>query len=64
MKWSELGKQAIEKIYSNKIKTDIECPYCGKKEVYRRTDVIFSSDPQQYRYECECGWMGYSYEKV
>lgn len=52
-------------IFTNKVLTDILCPNCGKY-IYMRTDMIhtiLSTYPPQYRYECECGWVGYSYNQ-
>lgn len=40
--------------------TDIECPNCGKK-IYRRTDVVLTTYPPTFRYECIfCHWCGYA----
>lgn len=39
-------------------RTDIECPECGHF-LYKRTDIVLSSYPPKYKYECpECGWVG------
>ena len=46
--------------YSNKVLTNIECPKCGKK-LSQRTDIVLTSYPCQYQYECECGFIGYSH---
>ena len=62
MKWSEI-ENYIPETSSNREKTDIECPKCGKY-IYRRTDIILTSYPPQYRYECDCGWVGSGYAKV
>ena len=62
MKWSEI-ENYIPETPSNREKTDIECPKCGKY-IYRRTDIILTSYPPQYRYECDCGWVGSAYAKV
>ena len=45
---------------SNREKTDIECPKCGK-QVYRRLDLVLTSNPPKTQYECDCGWVGYSH---
>ena len=39
---------------------DVKCPECGK-HLYKRTDIVLTSYPPQYQYECkECGWVGYA----
>ena len=43
-------------------KTDIDCPNCGKK-LYFRNDIVLTSFPAQYQYECPCGFIGYSHAK-
>ena len=63
MKWSEIENYIPDQSFSNREKTDIECPKCGKY-IYRRTDIILTSYPPQYRYECDCGWVGSAYAKV
>jgi len=64
MKWDELeNKWPITVDTSPLKKTDIDCPDCGKK-VYMRTDITLTTYPPQYQYECECGWIGYSFVKV
>ena len=39
--------------------TNILCPKCGKL-IYKRTDIVYASFPPQNRYECDCGWVGFS----
>lgn len=42
------------------VKTDIECPECGRN-IYKRTDVVLSCLPPKYEYKClECGWSDYA----
>lgn len=61
MKWEEHQKRMpMEQEFPNRILTDIECPKCGKK-IWKRTDIVLTSYPAQYQYECECGWVGYSF---
>ena len=62
MKWRD-----FENIYypptstfTNKIQTNIECPQCGKY-LFERTDIVLSSYPVQYQYECTCGFVSYSH---
>lgn len=60
MTWEEHIKELPEKIFTNRKKTDIECPKCGKL-LYKRMDVTLTSYPEKYQYECECGWVGYAF---
>jgi len=64
MTWEEYQKvnpwNILELNNSNKEKTDIICPKCGKP-VYVRTDIIKTSYPPKRQYECDCGWVDYSY---
>ena len=57
MKWDEIKNQMPEELFTNREKTDIECPNCGKF-IYRRTDIVLTTYPAQYQYECDCGWTG------
>ena len=42
-----------------RIKTDIECPRCGKY-IWKRVDAVLACYPPKYQYECDdCGWTGY-----
>lgn len=63
MRWDELENKwpVIVDTFPSK-KTDIDCPDCGKK-IYMWTDVVLDTYPPQYQYECECGWVGYSFAK-
>ena len=63
MKWDEIKDRYPATLRAKLEKTDIDCPDCGKK-VYMRTDIILTTYPPQYQYECECGWVGYSFAKV
>ena len=60
MKWSEIENYIPDDIFSNREKTNIECPKCGKY-IYLRTDIILTSNPPKYKYECDCGWTGSAY---
>ena len=59
MKWEQYEKQmpirSIE--FEKRTQVDVECPKCGKK-IWRRNDIVLTSNPPQYRYECDCGWVG------
>lgn len=61
MKWEDFYKETDNDVLPTLQLTDIECPKCGKK-VFRRTDIILTSFPPQYQYECKCGWVGYAYK--
>lgn len=61
MKWGDIEKEWPDIIFdTNRQKTDIDCPRCGKK-IFKRTDIVLTSNPPQYQYECECGWVGYAH---
>ena len=60
MKWEDFKKERQRQgvAYYKYIKTDIECPKCGKT-IYRLADVVLTSYPPQYGYYCKnCGWSG------
>lgn len=63
MNWEEFDNKELPNYLStNRVLTDIDCPRCNKK-LYMRTDIVLTSYPVQYQYECECGWVGYSYNR-
>lgn len=63
MKWEEFENMMTpEPIFVNLVETDIECPKCGKN-LFQRTDIVLTSYPAQYQYECKCGFIGYSHAK-
>ena len=48
-------------IFTNREKTEIQCPKCGEP-LYKRTDIVLTSYPAQYQYECDkCNWIGYAH---
>lgn len=54
-------KMPPHEVFTNKIKTNIQCPKCGEP-LYKRTDIVLTSYPAQYQYECEkCNWVGYAF---
>ena len=58
MTWDEYQNMIFTFEHDNREKTDIECPECGSP-LWRRTDIVLTSYPPQYRYECDaCGWEG------
>lgn len=61
MKWEDVKKQYPETSrFMNRKKTNIDCPKCGKK-IFKRTDMVLTTRPVKYQYECECGWIGYAH---
>jgi len=63
MKWEQFEQMHLcAQEFANKVLTDIECPKCGKY-LFQRTDIILTSYPEQYQYECKCGFVGYSHAK-
>ena len=63
MNWEDFNKNINfnDYLFTNKVLTDINCPKCNKK-IYMRTDIVLTSYPPQYQYECDCGWIGCSYK--
>ena len=62
MTWEEFQKKGPEiEEFLHRVQTNIDCPVCGKK-IFRRTDIVLTSYPEQYHYECECGWSGFGYK--
>ena len=58
MTWDEYQNKGLYREYINREKTQIECPQCGAL-LWRRTDVVLTTYPPQYRYECDaCNWRG------
>lgn len=59
MKWEEYTKRMLPiSTPVTRVKTNIECPKC-KKHIWKRIDIVLTSNPPQYQYECDCGWVGY-----
>ena len=59
MKWDDYIKHELpmyNPVY--RVSTDVECPICGRK-IWKRMDIILTSYPCEYQYECDCGWVGY-----
>lgn len=61
MTWEEFIRPKPTNTYNtiNRQLTEIECPQCGKY-IYKRLDMIYTSFPPQNKYECDCGWVGFS----
>lgn len=56
MKWEDFKKERQRVTYNDYVKTDIECPKCGKN-IFRRTDIVLTLYPSQHIYFCKnCGW--------
>jgi predicted RNA-binding Zn-ribbon protein involved in translation (DUF1610 family) len=63
MDWEDFNEQRFpEYLFTKKILTDINCPKCNRK-IYMRTDKVLTTYPAQYQYECDCGWVGYSFKR-
>jgi len=62
MTWDNFLAQNITHNYDEQVKTDIDCPKCGKK-IYFDTTVVLTSYPPQYKYWCDCGWCDNAYVK-
>lgn len=62
MKWEEYkNKIQLNLNFEKREQVDVQCPNCGKN-IYKRLDIVLTSYPEQYQYECDCGWVGYSYQ--
>lgn len=60
--WNEYLEEDIYGMYGGTRyePVEVECPNC-KKRLYKRMDIILTSYPPQYQYECfGCGWVGYA----
>lgn len=63
MDWEQFRNMTSpEPVFLNKVRTNIKCPKCGK-ELFFRNDIVLTSYPAQYQYECVCGFIGYSHAK-
>ena len=58
MKWEEYKPGSSMIVRQKYESTDIECPICGRP-LWRRTDIVLTTDPPKYKYEClSCGFIG------
>lgn len=59
MPWDEfIGSKSVQ--LTNSEPTMLACPKCGKR-IYKRTDIILTSNPPKYEYFCEkCDWVGFA----
>lgn len=62
MTWDEFLDKDISTKYNGQIKTDIECPECGRK-IYYNSTIMLTSYPAKYSYWCSCGWSGAAHER-
>lgn len=62
MKWDEFNESDPQVTHVVQVKTDIDCPICGKK-IFWDTRVGRTSSPPEYWYWCPCGWFGSSRKK-
>lgn len=66
MKWDEYQKEKQDtfNVFNDGqawLKTEVECPVCGKP-IYKNITMVLTSYPPQYRYECpQCHWMETGY---
>ena len=60
MTWEEHKKRELDLGCVGLKETEIECPVCGKN-LYIRTDIVLTTYPETYVYECRtCDWHGYA----
>lgn len=60
MKWSEfLDEKLPEEITTGQVRTNIECPECGR-QIYLDNTIVLTSYPCKYSYWCACGWSSSS----
>lgn len=62
MTWNDFNKDDVTVMNIGQVRTDIDCPICGKKVLWD-SRVVLTSLPPQYQYWCTCGWSGTSYRK-
>lgn len=56
--WEDFNKEIeASNIYPSKQQTNVLCPNCGER-LWKRTDIVLTTYPPQYLYECKCGWNG------
>lgn len=61
--WDSYSHTIIN-LYINQWRTQVNvaCPNCGAP-LLRRNDIILTTHPAQYQYECDkCGWIGYAFK--
>ena len=60
--WEDFKKVSMDvPLWEAREQTHIACPNCGKP-LWRRNDIVLTSYPAQYQYECDnCSWVGYAY---
>lgn len=61
MKWEDYKEQKTNRFKEmppgNWIKTNIECPVCGKP-IYKNMSLVLACYPPKYQYRCvECDWF-------
>lgn len=62
LKWEDFKNYySNADVLINRVQTNIECPECGKF-LFERRDIVLTSYPPQYQYECACGFVGYSHK--
>lgn len=60
MTWEDFKRRKLPIIDISicRTKVDVDCPRCGK-HLWKRLDMVLTSNPPKYQYECDCGWTGY-----
>lgn len=59
MTWEDFKQRELPtNVTISRIKVDVDCPRC-KRKLWKRMDVVLTSNPPKYQYECNCGWTGY-----
>lgn len=59
--WNEYLEEDTYGTYGERYEpVEVECPNC-KNRLYKRTDIVLTSYPPQYQYQClACGWTGFA----
>ena len=62
MTWNEFLNKNIEYQHNGQVRTDIDCPECGRK-IYFDSTIILTTYPAKFHYWCSCGWTGAAHER-
>ena len=62
MTWEEFLNKNIESQDNGQVRTDIDCPKCGRKIYFDRT-IMLTSYPSKFSYWCSCGWTSAAPER-
>ena len=59
IKWDNYHPEPVREILRKQV--DVTCPKCEKR-LWKRLDVVLTSNPPKYVYECDnCGFRGFNY---